>query len=162
MSVAEPPGRFTHTFRVSTRAPAAREVSVGALSRPPPCVTWSRALRSDACESAGSSGAVDMDDVGVESAQASAAASWPRRFSSAAGPSSWHRPTTRLRPVCSGAAKSEESGSNEGTLGSGFKSMKGCISGASRKFDDENENEDAAESRVSSTLCVVLGKTLCQ
>lgn len=40
--------------------------------------------------------------------------------------------------------------------------MKGCISGASRKFDDENENEDAAESRVSSTLCVVLGKTLCQ
>lgn len=148
MSVAEPPGRFTHTFRGSTRAPAASEASVGALSGPPPCVTWSKALRRDACESAGSTGAADMDEVGVARAQASAAATWPRRFSSAAGQSSWHRPTTGLRSVCLGAAKWGDDGSNEGALGSVFKSSKGCISGASRKFDDENENEDAAESRV--------------
>lgn len=75
MSVADPPGRFTHIFRVSTRAPAAREASADAPSGLPPCVTWSKALRREACESAGSTGAADMDEVGVTGVQVSAAVS---------------------------------------------------------------------------------------
>lgn len=75
MSVADPPGRFTHIFRVSTRGPTTREASADAPSGLPPCVTWSKALKREACESAGSTGAADMNEVGVTRAQVRAAVS---------------------------------------------------------------------------------------
>lgn len=85
MSVAEPPGRFTHIFRYSTRAPDGPEVSAGVASLPATC---SKALRRAACGSAVAWGAEvpDMEDVGV--AIILATASWSRKTVSAAEPSS--------------------------------------------------------------------------